>query len=101
MRRICLQLCWTTLLCVLFPGLAKAASLDLKDAVIVASPSASVTVRKAAETLTDEIFERTQARLKISTQWRTDQKPAILLGTSAQIAELAGNLSARLVAAPD
>ncbi len=75
-------------------------ALDLKDAVIVTSPDASITVKKAAQTLVEEIGKRTQARLTTATEWKAGQGSAILLGTPGQLEELAGNLAGQLIAAP-
>jgi hypothetical protein len=97
MRRICLvSLCSLLLL-----GSARASTLDLKDAVIVTSAEASITVEKAAQMLAEEILARTQARLGTVTEWRSGRGPAILLGTPGQLERLAGNLVTRLVTAPD
>jgi len=76
-------------------------ALDLKDAVIVISPDASVTIRKAAQTLEEEIAKRTQARLATSTKWTAEAGPAILLGTPIQLEKMAGNLPGRMIAAPN
>ncbi|MFH1965059.1 MAG: hypothetical protein ABIJ42_05900, partial [Acidobacteriota bacterium] len=86
---------------VFYPGLTTVFSLDLKNAVIVTSPDASVTVGKASQTLVEEILKRTQARLRTSTEWRTDQGSAILLGTTGEVEMLAGDLAGQLDAAPD
>ena len=75
--------------------------LDLKNAKIVISPDASITVAKAAQTLAEEIHKRTQARLESGTEWERGQGPAILLGTPAQLNEIAGELVSRLDAAPE
>ena len=97
MRRIYLvSLCSLLLL-----GSARASTLDLKDAVIVTSAEASITVEKAARMLAEEILARTQARLGTVTEWRSGRGPAILLGTPGQLERLAGNLVTRLVTAPD
>lgn len=80
---------------------ANVLALDLKDAVVVTFPGASITVGKAAQTLVEEIGRRTQARLRTATEWEAGQGPAILLGTPAQLQGLADELAAQLVAAPE
>jgi hypothetical protein len=75
--------------------------VDLKDAVIISSPDASITVQKAVQTLVEEITVRTQARLKTANEWKAGQGPAIILGTQSQINELARSLAGQLVAAPN
>ena len=78
-----------------------ALSLDLKNAKIVISPEASITIDKAAQTLIEEIQKRTQARLESTTEWQNGQGPAILLGTSAQLNKIAGGLMKQLISAPE
>jgi hypothetical protein len=92
--------CLVSVLSLSLLGSASASTLDLRDAVIVASPDASITVKKTAQMLAEEILGRTQARLRIATEWRAGRGPAILLGTPAQLERLAGGVSARLAAAP-
>ncbi len=62
------RFCAPAALCALLAWPAPGAGLDLRQAVIVTSGSASMQERKAAQMLTEEIEKRTQLRLKIQTQ---------------------------------
>ena len=97
MRHTCLVtvFCWVVL------GSSAVFPLDLKNAVIVTAPGASVTVGKASQALVEEILKRTQARLRTSTEWRVGRGPAILLGTPEQLEMVAPGLVGRLSAAPE
>lgn len=75
-------------------------AIDLKEAAVVTAPDASITVQKAAQTLVEEIGKRTQARLTRTTEWKSGQGAAILLGTPVQLRRMAGNVVGQLLAAP-
>lgn len=85
------------MLCVLvaLPAMA----LDLREAVVVLAPDASVQERKAAQTLVEEVEKRSQVRFRTAGSLPGDA-PAIILGTNDQVAALAPSLARRLIPAP-
>ncbi len=81
----------------LLAGMAQA--LDLKNAVVVAPAGAAMPVQKAAQMLREEVEKRTQVRMALASALPSGA-PAIVVGTTAQLQSLAGNLLGQLPAAP-
>ena len=78
--------------CLTVCSVARADTLDFRNAVIVISPSATMPEKKAAVMLSEEIEKRTQLRLKVQTQAAAG--PAFVLGRGDQVQALsAGSLA--------
>jgi hypothetical protein len=76
------------------------AALDLKNAVVVTPQSLTVQEKTAVAVLVEEVQKRTQMRLAVQTAMPSNGTPAILVGTSAKLAGVAGTALGRMTAAP-
>ncbi len=74
--------------------------LDLKTAVVVSSPNASMPVQKASQMLREEIAKRTQIQLNEAHTAPGADQPAIVLGVTDHIQALAGTAGRQLAAPP-
>jgi hypothetical protein len=70
---------------------ARAAMIDLSRAVVFAPPTLNATERQAITMLVEEVEKRTQILLPRADSWPAPQVAAIVLGTSAQLAEFGGD----------
>jgi hypothetical protein len=84
----------------LFSVLTPLAVLDLKSSVVVAPQNLTLQEKTAVAVLVEEIQKRTQMRLAVQNAMPPSGTPAIVVGTSAKIAGIAGAALGRMTAAP-
>ncbi|MEO8027544.1 MAG: hypothetical protein ABI823_13775, partial [Bryobacteraceae bacterium] len=75
-------------------------ALDLKKAVVVAPAKLTMQESAAVSVLVEEVQKRTQMRLAVQNSLPAAGTPAIIVGTNANLAGLAGVPLSRMAAAP-
>jgi len=75
-------------------------ALDLKNAVVVTPPNATLQEKTAVAVLVEEVQKRTQMKLPLRNAMPAGGTPAIVVGTSAKLAGVAGAPVARMIGAP-
>src|SRR5436305_9812099 len=87
--------------CALFVGLCMPmAAADLKNAVIVTPPNLTVQENAAVTVLVEEVQKRTQMKLAVQISMPASGTPAIVIGTSSKLSDVAAPLLGRMIAAP-
>jgi len=87
-------------LCSLLGGLADAATLDLKNAVVLAPPESSARERKAVQMLTEEIEKRSRVLLPVLPSWPSSNTPVIAVGNQSALRQFAGPYAKEMLEAP-
>lgn len=77
-----------------------ASAVDLKNAVVVSPRNLTGPESKAVTVLVEEVEKRTQMRLPVQNAMPEAGKPAIVVGTTAKLANVAGSLLRGMIAAP-
>jgi len=76
------------------------AALDLKSSVVVTPQNLTLQEKTAVAVLVEEVQKRTQLRLAVQTTIPPSGTPAIIVGTSAKLAGIAGAYLSRMTEAP-
>lgn len=84
-----------------FPGLCRAATIDLGRAVIVFAPNLSKPEKKAITVLAEEIEKRTQIRLRTADTWPSESAPVIAVGSASALRAFGERTAAALAANRD
>ena len=84
----------------LFSVLTPLDALDLTSSVLVTPPNLTLQEKTAVAVLVEEIQKRTQMRLAVQTSMPPSGTPAIVVGTSAKLAGVAGTGLGQMTAAP-
>src|SRR4051812_14450582 len=74
--------------------------LDLKNAVVVTPQNSTLQEKTAITVLVEEVQKRTQMKLAVQNAMPASGTPAIVVGTSAKLAGIAGASLGRMAAAP-
>lgn len=85
-------------LCLLAGGLARAAELDLKDAVVVAPPGLSGAEKKAVAMLIEEVEKRAHIRWPATNGWPASSTRVVAVGPRSRLADFAGPGATELAA---
>jgi len=76
---------------------ARAATLDLTKAVVVAPPALSVPEKKAIAVLVEEVEKRTQIRWPTTRSWPGGEVPVIVVGQAPAVPGISGRYQAEIV----
>ena len=77
---------------------ARAAEIDLANAVVVTPAARSIQEEKAIELLVEEVQKRTRIQWRVSAKWPAANVPVIAVGQNSSQANIAGPFAARIEA---